>query len=99
MKKIPNYLAAAMAFLFIIPLVTAQKLIAQTNPVIENIVKEETDNSQLQQMAHELFDRIGPRLVGTSLMKKANDWAVAKYTGWGISAKNEQWGEWKGWER
>jgi len=67
--------------------------------VIENIVKEETNNSQLQQLAHELFDGIGPRLVGTPQMEKANEWAVTKYTGWGITAKNEKWGEWRGWER
>ncbi len=35
----------------------------------------------------------------TPQMKKANDWAVEKYASWGISARNEQWGEWKGWER
>ncbi|HXO74990.1 MAG TPA: hypothetical protein VN824_07155, partial [Puia sp.] len=67
--------------------------------VIDNIVKEETNNSQLQQLAHELFDGIGPRLVGTPQMEKANEWAVAKYTGWGITARNEKWGEWHGWER
>jgi hypothetical protein len=32
-------------------------------------------------------------------MKQANDWAVAKYASWGITAKNEQWGEWRGWQR
>ncbi|HXB09393.1 MAG TPA: hypothetical protein VNW04_19845, partial [Puia sp.] len=69
------------------------------DPVIDNIVKEETDNSQLQVLAHELFDRIGPRLVGTPQMAKANEWAVAKYGAWGIEAKNEKWGEWRGWER
>jgi carboxypeptidase Q len=69
------------------------------DPVIDNIVKEETDHSQLQQLAHELFDGIGPRLVGTPQMEKANQWAVAKYTGWGITARNEQWGQWRGWER
>ena len=67
--------------------------------VIDNIVKEETTNSQLQNLAHELFDGIGPRLVGTPQMEKANEWAVAKYTGWGITARNEKWGEWRGWER
>jgi hypothetical protein len=73
---------------------------AQTaNPVIENIIKQGTENSQLEKMAHELFDRIGPRLVGTPQMMQANEWAVAKYTGWGIAARNEKWGEWKGWER
>jgi len=72
-------------------------LSAQT--VVEKIVQEENTHSQLQTLAHELFDKIGPRLVGTPQMQKANDWAVDKYTGWGISARNEQWGEWKGWER
>ena len=75
-------------------------LFAQTSSsVIDQIVKEENDNSQLEKLAHELFDGIGPRLVGTPQMAKAHDWAVAKYTGWGIAAHNEKWGEWRGWER
>lgn len=65
----------------------------------KSIIEEATQNSQLQKLAHELFDGIGPRLVGTPQMKQANDWAVAKYQSWGITAKNEQWGEWRGWER
>lgn len=67
--------------------------------IVEKIVQEETQHSQLQPMAHELLDKIGPRLVGTPQMQKANDWAVEKYTSWGISARNEKWGDWKGWER
>ena len=75
-------------------------ILAQTgNPVVENIIKEANENSQLQALAHELMDVVGPRLVGTPQMKQANDWAVAKYKGWGIEARNEQWGEWRGWER
>ncbi len=50
-------------------------------------------------LAHELMDVVGPRLVGTPQMKAANDWAIATYKKWGIEAKNEQWGTWKGWER
>lgn len=69
------------------------------DPIIDKIVKEANENSQLEKLAHELLDKIGPRLVGTPQMKQANDWAVAKYTSWGISAKNEQWGQWRGWER
>ncbi|MBE9660454.1 M20/M25/M40 family metallo-hydrolase [Mucilaginibacter myungsuensis] len=68
-------------------------------PVIDAIVKESTNNSQLEKLAHELFDKIGPRLVGTPQMKTANDWAVAKYKSWGIDARNEKWGQWRGWER
>jgi len=101
MKNIPTYLhrkAVSVTALFvIICLLAATSVSAQS--VIDAIVKEETGNSQLKQLAHELFDQIGPRLVGTPLMKKANDWAVSKYTGWNISARNEQWGEWKGWDR
>lgn len=67
--------------------------------VSAQIVKEANENSQLENLAHELLDVIGPRLVGTPQMKKANDWAVAKYDSWGISAKNEEWGKWRGWER
>jgi carboxypeptidase Q len=69
------------------------------DPIVEGIVKEATENSQLEKLAHELMDVIGPRLVGTPQMLQANNWAVAKYKSWDITAKNEKWGEWKGWER
>lgn len=67
--------------------------------VIKAIQKEATENSQLEKLAHELMDKIGPRLVGSPQMQQAHDWVVNKYTGWGVSAKNEKWGEWRGWER
>lgn len=67
--------------------------------VIEKIIKEERENSQLKQLGHELLDQIGPRLVGSPQMQKAHDYVVDKYKGWGIDARNEQYGEWRGWER
>ncbi|MEO6977240.1 MAG: M20/M25/M40 family metallo-hydrolase, partial [Mucilaginibacter sp.] len=72
---------------------------AQNKPVIDSIMAEESNNSQLELLAHQLFDGVGPRLVGTPQMKQANDWAVAKYKTWGINAHNEKWGEWRSWER
>lgn len=69
------------------------------DPVVQQITNEESYNSQLKTLAHELLDKIGPRLVGTPKMQQANDWAVAKYKSWGIEARNEKWGEWRGWER
>ena len=66
---------------------------------INDIIKEARENSQLKVLGHELMDGIGPRLVGSPQMQKAHDWAVEKYKGWGIEARNEQWGEWRGWER
>ena len=67
--------------------------------VVKAIVKEASDNSQLQSLAHQLVEVIGPRLVGTPQMKQAHDWAVKTYSEWGVTARNEKWGEWRGWER
>lgn len=72
---------------------------ATKNPIVEAIVKEATENSQLEKLAHELMDGIGPRLVGTPEMQQAGEWALAKYKDWGIPARNEKWGEWRGWQR
>lgn len=73
---------------------------AQTKQeMVSKIVTEVNENSQLEVLAHELMDVVGPRLVGTPQMKNANDWAVKKYNSWDISARNEEWGKWKGWER
>lgn len=73
---------------------------AQTlDPMVEKIVEEVNENSNLELLAHELLDIVGPRLVGTPQMDHAHEWAVEKFQSWGISAKNEQFGEWRGWER
>ena len=60
------------------------------NPVIESIIKEANENSQLEALAHEMLDVVGPRLVGTPQMQEAHDWAVAKYKSWGVTARNEK---------
>jgi carboxypeptidase Q len=72
---------------------------APKDPIVDAIIKEATENSQLEKLGHELMDGIGPRLVGSPKMQQAHDWAVRKYTDWGITARNEKWGEWRGWER
>lgn len=69
------------------------------DPVVKNIWYEATDSSHLESLAHQLFDVIGPRLVGSPGLNKAHDWAVKTYQSWGIEARNEQWGKWKGWQR
>jgi hypothetical protein len=90
-----QFLLILAAFLSLLPGVTAQT----PKDIVESIQKEATENSQLETLAHQLMDVIGPRLVGTPQMKHAHDWAVAKFSEWGISAENEQWGTWRGWER
>jgi carboxypeptidase Q len=80
-------------------LATSIAFAQRNDAVIDGILKEANENSQLKQLAHELMDQIGPRLVGSPQMQQAHDWAVATYSSWGISARNEKWGEWRGWER
>jgi carboxypeptidase Q len=73
--------------------------VKKSDPVIEAIIKEATENSSLEKLAHELMDVIGPRLVGSPKMQQAHDWTVNQFRQWGIEGRNEKWGEWRGWER
>tara|TARA_R110002050_G_scaffold59259_2_gene132648 strand:- start:107120 stop:108676 length:1557 start_codon:yes stop_codon:yes gene_type:complete len=90
-----NKLLTLLLLTFSLSVVKAQT----ANEFIDKIVDEGNNNSQLELLAHELMDVVGPRLVGTPQMKNANDWAVSTYKKWGIEAKNEEWGKWRGWER
>ncbi|MFD3003067.1 M20/M25/M40 family metallo-hydrolase [Pontibacter toksunensis] len=89
-----------LPYFFLLVLLSSSLSFAQVkNPVVESIIKEANENSQLELLGHELMDVIGPRLVGTPEMLMAHEWAVNKYKGWGIPARNEKWGEWRGWDR
>ena len=57
------------------------------------------DSSLAYPLAQALLDSIGPRLTGTPSQRAANEWAIAKYAGWGISARAVQYGTWRGWRR
>lgn len=70
-----------------------------SDPVIQAIVQEATQRSQLQRMSHELMDGIGPRLVGSPKMLQASDWAISQYQQYGIAARRENYGVWRGWDR
>ena len=87
--------------LFVAVLVLSSTMVAAqtTEQMVDNIVKEATENSHLEKLAHELLDVIGPRLVGTPQQLNAHNWAVETFKEWGIEAENEQFGEWRGWER
>jgi carboxypeptidase Q len=84
---------------FLIALLCGSSLAQERDHVIDSIINEANKNSQLERLAHELMDVVGPRLTGTPQMKNGNDWVVSQYKNWDISAKNEKWGEWRGWER
>lgn len=72
---------------------------APADPVLARIWTLGMDSSHTERLAQVLFDSIGPRLTGTDGLKHGNDWLVKTYASWGITAKNEQYGTWRGWRR
>jgi carboxypeptidase Q len=70
------------------------------DPVIRQIWAEGmTASSQAYKLSQVLSDSIGPRLTGSPGMKRGNDWLVATYKSWGVEARNEEYGKWRGWRR
>jgi hypothetical protein len=57
------------------------------------------DSSQTAQLAQVLLDSIGPRLTGTPGMTAASDWVIRMYRSWGIDARRDEYGTWRGWRR
>lgn len=69
------------------------------NPVLKAIWEEGTARGQTWSLAQTLLDSIGPRLTGTPGQEAAADWVVRKYAEWGVEARNEAYGTWRGWRR
>lgn len=76
-----------------------QRTPKEPDPIVKSFVEEAENNSQLEELAFELIDVIGPRLVGSPGMEQANDWTVAKFKSWGIDAHKEEFGQWDSWQR
>jgi carboxypeptidase Q len=74
-------------------------LAAQDDPVIKRMWSIGMDSSHTWDLAQVLFDSIGPRLTGTPQGNSASDWVISTYKSWGIDAKREQYGTWRGWRR
>jgi len=69
------------------------------DPVLRRIWTLTMDSSQAPALAQALLDSVGPRLTGTPNQKAGVDWLVSKYRAWGIGARAEQYGTWRGWRR
>jgi hypothetical protein len=80
------------------PALSAQSL-PTTDQTLARIWGEGVDRSRADVLAQTLMDSIGPRLVGAPGMKAGSDWAIAMYGSWGIPARAEAYGTWKGWRR
>jgi carboxypeptidase Q len=60
--------------------------------VYDQIRAEETNNSKIMWIIHEVADVYGPRVTGTPNLRHAQDWAVQTMTSWGLAnAHLEPW--------
>jgi len=84
-------------------LAPARLVRAQTFPtpdsVIRRIWQEGMERSQVERLAQVLMDSIGPRLSGSPGFQAAGDWLVRTYEAWGVAARPERYGTWRGWRQ
>jgi carboxypeptidase Q len=69
------------------------------NPVLRHLWALGIDSSQAERLGQVLFDSLGPRLTASPGMEAAQDWVVKTYQSWGVSARKERYGTWRGWQR
>jgi carboxypeptidase Q len=69
------------------------------DPVVERIWEEGIEGSMTPILAQALMDSIGPRLAGSPELDDARAWLLAMYESWGISAREEEYGTWRGWRQ
>ena len=91
-------LPAALVLICAAARTAAAQDLTTDDPVLRKIWEEGTTNSQVARLGQVLMDSIGPRLAGTPNMKSARDWVERTYRSWGITARQERYGTWKGWE-
>lgn len=84
-------------------LVVAAPAVAQDFPTEDPVIRaawtEGMERSEAWDIGQAMLDSIGPRLTGTPAADRGNEWAVAVLSSWGVDARVETYGTWKGWER
>lgn len=69
--------------------------------VVQKIREEGLNHSQIPTLADYLTNVIGPRLTGSTGMRRANEWTAQQFKDWGLTnVAMEPWGRFgRGWER
>ncbi|HEX6057750.1 MAG TPA: M20/M25/M40 family metallo-hydrolase [Gemmatimonadaceae bacterium] len=93
-----SFALAASLVLAVAPVASAQTF-GTDDPTLRRIWTLGMDSSRLEPLAQVLLDSIGPRLTGSPGMESASRWVVAQYRSWGIPARTERYGTWRGWRR
>ena len=87
------------AFLLGAPTARAQDPPPSSDPVLEAIWRAGIEQSRVAELAQVLLDSLGPRLTGSPGSEAAANWVIDTYRSWGIEARGEPYGTWRGWRR
>jgi carboxypeptidase Q len=90
-------MAAALVLLAAAP--ASAQVFPTDDPVIRSMWEEGMERSQAYSLAQVLLDSIGPRLTGAPAYAAGAEWAVGMFRSWGVEARTEQYGTWRGWRR
>lgn len=94
---------ARAAVLMLVPAALAAQTVQERVDitVAQRIRDEALNHSQIPELATQLLDGIGPRLTGSTAMRRANDWTADQFRTWGLTnVRVEPWGKFgRGWER
>lgn len=70
--------------LFLLAAIPMNAQAPSVSDVYAQIRAEETNNSKIMWIIHEVADVYGPRVTGTPNLKAADDWAVRTMASWGL---------------
>ena len=87
----------AVLGLLTVPALAAAQTFRTADPVIRRMWQVGMDSSQAERLAQVLIDSIGPRLSGTAGFESAVTWLERTYQSFGVSARRERYGTWRGW--
>jgi hypothetical protein len=72
---------------------------APADSVLGRIWSIGMDSTEVATLAQTLSDSIGPRLTGSPGQRAGVDWLLSRYKAWGVPARAERYGTWRGWRR
>ncbi len=101
MRSVPALARVAALALSLAPAAYAQHTTTfpSDDQTIQRIWRLGMDSSHVEKLSQVLFDSIGPRLTGSPGITAASDWVISMYKSWGIDARREKYGTWRGWRR
>jgi hypothetical protein len=93
--RLHSRLLAAGLSLF--PAIASAQTFRTADTVIKRMWQVGMEQSQVERLAQVLIDSIGPRLSGSPGYESAVQWLERTYQGFGIPARRERYGTWRGW--